>query len=587
MHDFPLITTIASGFAAAWFFGLLARTLRLSPIVGYLIAGVMIGKYTPGYQADEALALQLGELGVILLMFGVGLHFHVRDLVAVKWIAIPGAIGQSLVASLCGLLIFRAMGWTASAGLMVGIAMAVASTVVLLRVLMESGRLNSPAGHAAVGWLIVEDIITVLVLVMIPVVGTPADAAAAPAGGWAWPVALALGKLAVLVAVLLVVGSRVVPWVLERVAMLRSRELFTLTVLVLSIAVATGSSVAFGASAALGAFLAGMVVGQSPVSQQAGADALPMRDAFAVLFFVSVGMMFDPAYVTREPWMVLAGLGVILIAKPLAALAIVIVLGHPARTALTVAIGLAQIGEFSFIVFELAFKHALVPPDARHLLVACAIASIAINPLLVAGLAPAESALRRSPRLWRLLNFRAERLVREGNAKAVADVAAAPGPLAIVVGYGPTGRQIDRLLREAGLATVVVDLNMEAVRGLMAEGRTAIFGDASNPELLAQAGLDRARFLVLTTPADVGRRAMISTSMLINPEIRIVMRTQYQSEADLARHFGAHAVVADEIESAVAMTEAILREVGANADTARREGDRIRADLQADGTAHA
>ena len=410
MHDLPLITTIAAAFTAAWLLGLLTQRLGLSPIVGYLLAGVLIGPHSPGFVGDVDLAHQLAEVGVILLMFGVGLHFHLKDLLAVKSVAIPGAIGQSLVATLLGIAVFAALGLPVKSGAVIGMAMAVASTVVLMRVLMDADALNTPQGHVAVGWLLVEDVFTVIILVLIPVLGTDASAAegATRPGLWA-SLGLALLKLSALVAIVMLGGSRAIPWVLVQVARLRSRELFTLTVLVFSIAIAAASYAFFGASMALGAFLAGMVVAQSPVSHQAAADALPMRDAFAVLFFVSVGMLFDPAFVVREPLMILAALAIILIAKPLAALLIVALLGHSARTALTVALGLAQIGEFSFILSELARKHGLMPESGHNVLVAAAIISITLNPILFRSLNPIEARLRRRPRLWTLLNGRAER----------------------------------------------------------------------------------------------------------------------------------------------------------------------------------
>src|SRR5688572_14248820 len=372
MHDLSLLTTIATAFAAAWVLGLITQLLRLSPIVGYLLAGVAIGPYTPGFAGDVALASQLAEVGVILLMFGVGLHFNLRDLLAVRSVAVPGAIGQSLAATLLGLVVAVSFGWPAKQGLVLGMAMAVASTVVLIRVLTDNRALDTTAGHVAIGWLIVEDVLTVIVLVLIPALGTGAAAAATSIpteGGDPRPfwlaLLIALGKLAALVAVLLYGGSWLIPWIMVRVARLRSRELFTLTVLVMAIAIAAASFFLFGASMALGAFLAGMVVGRSPVSHQAAADALPLRDAFAVLFFASVGMLFDPKFVVQHPVLLVAGLGIVMIGKPLAAMVIVAVIGYPVRTALTVAIGLAQIGEFSFILSQVG-REKRVMDDVGH-----------------------------------------------------------------------------------------------------------------------------------------------------------------------------------------------------------------------------
>jgi monovalent cation:H+ antiporter-2, CPA2 family len=410
MHIPPLVSTMALAFTAAWIMGLFTQWLRLSPLVGYLIGGMLVGPHTPGFVGDVDLATQLSELGVILLMFGVGLHFHAKDLLAVRNVAIPGALGQSLVATLLGLAVAVAFGEPMKTGLVLGMAMAVASTVVLIRVLTDNQALDTPSGHVAVGWLIVEDILTVIVLVLIPAMGTPVSDGHESAHAEAWPVWLTLGvallKLGVMVAALMVIGAKIIPWIMVRVARLGSRELFTLTVLVMSIAIAAACAVIFGASMALGAFLAGMVVGQSPVSQQAGDDALPLRDAFAVLFFASVGMLFDPMFVVREPLLTLACLGVVMIGKPLAALLIVMALRRPFRTAMTVAVGLGQIGEFSFILAALAKEHGLMDDREHNVLVACAIVSITCNPLLFRSIPAMERALMKRPGLWRIVNGR-------------------------------------------------------------------------------------------------------------------------------------------------------------------------------------
>ncbi|HYD48357.1 MAG TPA: cation:proton antiporter, partial [Terriglobales bacterium] len=406
MHDLSLITTIAAAFTSALLLGIVTQRLGFSPIVGYLLAGILIGPHTPGFVGDVHIAQQLAEVGVILLMFGVGLHFHLDDLLAVKTIAIPGAIGQSLFATAVSIAVFHLFGLPTITGAVIGMAMSVASTVVLMRVLMDADALTSPQGHVAVGWLLVEDVFTVIALLMIPVLASEYGTGAPAEGvGSLWQtLLLALLKLAALVAVIAIAGVRIVPWALVQVARLRSRELFTLTVLVFSIAIAAASYFFFGASMALGAFLAGMVVAQSPVSHQAAADALPMRDAFAVLFFVSVGMLFEPMFLVREPLMLLVALAIILIGKPLAALLIVAMLGHSARTALTVAVGLAQIGEFSFILSDLARRHQLMPDAGHNLLVAAAIISITLNPLLFRKLPAIEAWLRARPRWWRLFN---------------------------------------------------------------------------------------------------------------------------------------------------------------------------------------
>ena len=575
MHDLPLITTIAAAFTAAWLLGLLTQRLGMSPIVGYLLGGVLIGPHTPGFVGDVQIAQQLAEVGVILLMFGVGLHFRVDDLLAVKRVAIPGAVVQSLVATVAAVAVFGMLGVPAKSGAVIGMAMAVASTVVLMRVLMDADALNSPEGHVAVGWLIVEDVFTVVLLVLIPVLAVDAGAgeAAAGAAGNAWVrIGIALAKLAALVFVVMVAGARVLPWVLRHVARLRSRELFTLTVLVLSIAVAAGAYYAFGASMALGAFLAGMVVGQSPVSHQAAADALPMRDAFAVLFFVSVGMLFDPAFLVREPLLVLAALGVILLAKPLAALGIVIVLGYSARTALTVALGLAQIGEFSFILAQAAREHALLTEAGYHTLVASSILSITLNPILFRSLPGIERWLRGRPRLWALLNGRAERRAAAGFSH-VAGAAAAAGAqggerLAIVVGYGPVGRAVDRMLRDAGIPTVVVDLNTDVVAEIQHAGGAAMFGDAANPTILDDAGIRRASHLVVTVPRALDRAAVVAAARQLDTQARILVRARYLREREELEESGVAAAVFEEAEGAIALARLVLTDAGVHREAA-------------------
>jgi CPA2 family monovalent cation:H+ antiporter-2 len=435
----------------------------------------------------------------------------------------------------------------------------------------------------AVGWLLVEDIFTVIVLVLIPILGSgeaDAEGAASPA---LWTsLGLAILKLAALVAIVMLAGSRVIPWAMVQVARLRSRELFTLTVLVFSIAIAAGAYIVFGASMALGAFLAGMVVGQSPVSHQAAADALPMRDAFAVLFFVSVGMLFDPAFVLQEPLMILAALAIILIGKPLAALAIVALLGHSARTSLTVAVGLAQIGEFSFILSEVARQNGLMPEAGHNLLVAAAIVSITLNPLLFRSLGNLEAWLRAKPRLWSLLNARAERRARDINAAGSADVArraAAGERLAVVVGYGPVGRSVDRLLREAGLTTVIIDLNMDTIGELHRQGQNAIFGDASSQSILEQAGAEKSSYLIVTLPHSSDRAAVVSTARNLNPKLRILVRARYLAERVNLEQAGATAAVFEEAEAAVALARLVLADTGAGRDVVERSVRDLRLQL--------
>jgi CPA2 family monovalent cation:H+ antiporter-2 len=572
MHEFPLIATIAAGFSAALVLGLLTQWLGLSPIIGYLLAGVIIGPHTPGFQGDLQLAHQLAEIGVILLMFGVGLHFDLNDLMAVKSIAIPGAVGQTLIAAVFAMGVFALFGTGLMSGIVIGIALAVASTVVMMRVLMDADILTSPPGHIAVGWSLVQDVLTVIVLVLIPVFGSQGlpdageDSGASPLVA----IALALLKLIALIAIVVLAGSRIVPWTLTKVARLRSRELFTLTVLVFSIALAAGAYALFGASMALGAFLAGMMVAQSPVSHQAAADALPLRDAFAVLFFVSVGMLFDPSFLLREPLMMLAAITIILLIKPLIAFAIVAVLGYSVRTALTVSLGLAQVGEFSFILSELARKHGLMTEDGHNVLVGAAILSITVNPILFRSRNRIESWLRNRLWLWSILNARTERKLARVNdevAEQLSRQASEARPLAVVVGFGPVGQTVDRLLRDAGLTTVVIDMNMDTVAELRRAGQTAIFGDASREAILEGAGVGRATHLVVTLPQSTDRAAIVQGARSINPRLKIFVRAHYLSEREELEQAGASAAIFEEAEAAVALARLVLADSGAGRES--------------------
>ena len=581
-HETPLINTVAIAFAMAWVCGLVTHRLGLSPIVGYLVAGILIGPHTPGLVADAAIASQLAEFGVVLLMFGVGLHFHVKDLLAVQRIAVPGALIQSAAATLLGMATASAFGWPAPAGVVLGLSLSVASTVVLMRVLEDRDLVDSVHGHVAIGWLIVEDILTVVVLVLIPALGQATSGGGLSAGALLGALGLALLKLVALAVIVLAAGSRLIPKLLERVAQFRSRELFTLTVLTIALAVAAGAYQFFGASMALGAFLAGMVVGQSAVSHQAAAEALPLRDAFAVLFFVSVGMLFDPGFLLREPLLVLATLVIVFIGKPLAALGVVAALGYSARTALTVALGLAQVGEFSFILAELGRHHGLLSNDGVSLVVACALVSITVNPLLFRSFDDIERWLRRRRPLWRLLNGRADRTRNSINAASAAAVTAAPGQV-VIVGYGPVGRTVDRLVRDAGLETVVIDMNLDTVAELARDGRRALFGDASRTELLRQSGLGQATHLVVTLPHSLNRGPLIAAARELNPGLRILVRARYLRERRELEQAGASAACFEEVEAAVALARVLLREAGKDEVAIELETRAIRGELAGDG----
>lgn len=577
MHEMSLITTIAFGLTAALVFGLTAKRLGLSPIVGYLLGGMAIGPHTPGFVGDPHLAPQLAEIGVILLMFGVGLHFHLKDLMAVKSIAIPGAIGQSTAATLCCLAIALAAGWSWMSGLVLGIAVSVASTVVLLRVLMDHGVVETPQGHVAVGWLIVEDIITVLVLVLLPIMaseGSGADGILAAAG-------MAVLKLAVLGVIVMVAGAKFVPLLLLRVVRLRSAELFTLTVLVMSISVATLSYMLFGASMALGAFLAGMVVGQSKVSSQAAANALPMRDAFAVLFFVSVGMLFDYRTLWKEPLLVAGVVLVILVIKPLIALLIVLVSGHSLKVALTVAGGLAQIGEFSFILAESAKALKILPDEGSHVLVAGAIVSISVNPWVFKSLLKLEPALAKNPMLARWLAYHHEKRVKLAGAEYRHGESNPDAVKAIVVGYGPVGRTVERMLRGSNIEPVIVEMNIDTVLALQKEGKRALYGDASRPDILRAAGIDAATYLIVTLPVTEAALGIIHSARELNESVRILARARYLKQKDDYEQAGSAVICYDEAEIAAALAEAVLKEVNAPKKQIVAEVGRIQKEFRA------
>lgn len=569
IHDIDLILTLTGGLTAALALGFVTQKMRLSPIVGYLLAGVIVGPFTPGFVADGGIANQFAELGVILLMFGVGLHFHLKDLMAVRKVAIPGAIVQIAAATILGAVVTHFFGWTWTQGLVFGIAISVASTVVLTRVLADHKALHTPVGHVAVGWLIVEDLFTILVLVLLPAIYGAAEtdaAAAAHAGPGVWvTLGIAVLKLSALVVFTLVAGQRIIPWFLGYVARTGSRDLFTLTVLVLALGIAVGSAKFFGASMALGAFLAGMVVGQSDFSARAAADALPMRDAFAVLFFVSVGMMFDPAaFITGWPLM-LATLGIVILGKPLAALVVVLLFKKPLRSALCIAVALAQIGEFSFILAQLAQHLRLMPAEAIHALVFAAVISITINPLLYQCIDPFTRWLEKKG--W----------VRK---PAPAGLKQAPelddhATRVVVVGYGPVGRTLCRILRDNHIQAVVVEMNLDTVQRLHAEGLHAVYGEASSREVLAHAGIEKAVSLIVAA-SSAASTEVVEAARDLNPEIRIVTRSTYLKENESLLKAGADAVFSSEGEIALSMTAFLMRELGASDEQVDRERDRVR-----------
>ena len=565
MHGFDLILTLTGGLTAALAIGYVTQRLGLSPIVGYLLAGVLVGPHTPGFVADTALAEELAEVGVILLMFGVGLQFHLDELLAVRRVAIPGAVVQSAVALVLGALAAHAVGWSWSAGLVFGMALAVASTVVLVRVLSDNNDLHTQAGHVAVGWLVVEDLFTVVALVLLP---TLFGERAGETSLWV-ALGVAAVKVAALVAFTAIVGVRIIPRLLDHVADTRSRELFTLTVLVLALGIAVGSAAVFDVSMALGAFLAGMVVGRSEYSLRAASDALPMRDAFAVLFFVSVGMLLDPGGLLASPALLAAALAIVLVGKPVVAAVLIRLLGYPLRTTLTVSVALAQIGEFSFILATLGRELGLLTAEAANVLVATSIFSIVTNPIAYRAIRPLERWVATRPRLRAWLD---PGVLPDANAQASARRApAAPAHRAVLVGYGPTGRALVTLLRENGISPVVIELNMDAVRALREAGVGVVYGDATRVETLDAAGVAQAGSLILGSAGMASSAEVIRLARGRNPHIRVLARAAYLREVPALRAAGANEVYSGEGEVALAFIEDILDTLGASPEQIDRE----------------
>ena len=561
-HEPVLISTIAIGLVAAFIGGLIAQRLRLPTIVGYIAAGVALGPFTPGIIADTQIASELAEIGVILLMFGVGIEFSIKDLLAVRRIAIPGAVGQFVVATILGVGLGLALGWGIGAGLILGLAASVASTVVLLRTLDDRGELDAPQGRIAVGWLIVEDIFTVIILVVLPTIasllgtsgGGPTDGMGAIGS-----VALALGKAAIFALVMIVGGARFVPWLLNHVAHQGSRELFTLAVLAIALGIAFVSSTVFGVSFALGAFLAGAVVGESDMSHQAAADALPLRDAFAVLFFVSVGMLLDPNFIITYPLAILAMVGLVVLSKAVVKFAIVTLFGYPLRTGLTVGVGLAQIGEFSFILGTVGLTLGLLPTEGFQLIVAGSLLSIAINPFLFRVVDPLDRRLRELPVLTRWLE-------RQAGGLAVLESVEDETPLrghAILCGFGRVGRLIGPALDRRGFRYVVITLQRREVEQLRARGIAAIYGDASNAEVLERAHVRTARLVIVASSDPHVTRLVVERALAANPAIDYVVRTHSDTEAaDLRAVSGRVQAVHGERELAVQMVRYSLRRFG-------------------------
>jgi monovalent cation:H+ antiporter-2, CPA2 family len=556
-RDVSLITTIAAGLGLALIMGYLATRVGVPPIVGYLVAGILTGPATPGFVADVHLTSQLAEIGVMLMMFGVGLHFSLADLMAVRGIAIPGAMVQILGATVSGAALAIWWGWSLGAGLVFGLSLSVASTVVLLRALESRGVLESLNGRIAVGWLVVEDLVVVLVLVLLPALapalgGRTEEAAA---GGTLWgTIAITLGKVAAFVAVMLIVGKRLLPKLLWSVARTGSRELFTLAVISAAVGVAYLSAELFSVSFALGAFFAGMMMRESALSHRAAEESLPLRDAFSVLFFVSVGMLFQPAIVIEEPLKLLGVVAIVMVGKTVAAVALVLVLRYPLNTALTVGASLAQIGEFSFILAGLGMTLGLLPAEGQSLILAGALISITLNSLVFAAVEPAQRWVRSRSSIARALERRDDPLAE---LPATVDVETLTGHV-LLVGYGRVGTRIADALDERRIPYVVAEINRELVERLRERGIHAVTGDASEPEVLIQAHVARAGLLVIATPDTVKVRKMVEIARMLNPRIDILARTHSDEEAELLRQDNLGQVFMGEHELALAMTRAVV-----------------------------
>lgn len=556
-HNVALITTVAAALGLALIMGFLALRLKIPALVGYLIAGIIIGPATPGFVADLELSSQLAEIGVMLLMFGVGLHFSLDDLLSVRRIALPGAIVQIVVATLLGIGVTALWEWNLSAGIVFGLSLSVASTVVLLRALESRGILETVNGRIAVGWLVVEDLVTVLVLVSLPPLSlTLAGSQGVGVGNRAFltTLSLTLGQVAVFIALMLVIGRRLFPKLLWQVARTGSRELFTLCVIAVAVGIAYGSAALFGVSFALGAFFAGMVMRESPLSYRAAEESLPFRDAFSVLFFVSVGMLFDPLVLVRKPLHVLATLAIIILGKTLAAFFLVLLFRYPLNTALTVSASLAQIGEFSFILAGLGLALGLLPSEGQSLILAGAIISIALNPLVFRAIEPAQAWIRARSKLAQVLE-------RPDDPLAALPISVDLNLLTdqvVLVGYGRVGRRIGEALAASGISFVVAEENRDIVEQLRARDIPAVFGDASDPAVLIQAHIHRARVLVIATSDTVNVRRMIEIARTVNPRVETVARTHSEEEATLLEKENAGKVFFGEHELALAMTRHVL-----------------------------
>ncbi len=518
-YDLPLLTTIALGFSAAFICGLIAAKLRLSPIVGYLLAGILIGPHTPGFVADTSIAEQLSELGILLLMFGVGLHFSIRDLMEVRRIALPGAIAQIAAATILGAIMAHFWGWSWQSGLMLGLALSVASTVVLLRALEHHNLLQTANGNIATGWLIVEDIFMVLALVLIPSLAAVGDVVG-DAGTIVWKMAMAVGKIGLFIAFMILVGRRVLPWLLMTVVRTRSRELFTLCVFAVAMGFAFGAAKLFGVSFALGAFFAGMMIRESELSQEAADKALPLQDAFAVLFFVSVGMLFNPGVLLESPLKILGVLAIILVGKSIAANAIILAFRYPLKTALIVSTGLAQIGEFSFILASIGVGYGIFPAEARDLILAGALISISLNPAIFHINEFLYDWIMRTPKIARLFP----------NEDPQYSIPHQSGHFAILIGCGRVGSHILQSIRGSIINIIPVEQNREKADVLQQAGWHVVVGDGTHSKTLRQAGIDKASAVIVAVPNPFEARKIVEAARACRPDIKLLVRARNDVE---------------------------------------------------------
>ncbi|MDR2066379.1 MAG: cation:proton antiporter [Endomicrobium sp.] len=564
MHDYQLLQIMAVGFTLSLTFGFITQKLGLSSIVGYLLAGFLIGPSSPGFVADYSLAFQLSEAGVILLMFGVGLHFKTDDLFAVKGVAIPGAIIQSTVATIFGVFLGTLLGIDFKSALILGLGLAVASTVVLLRVLEDNDVLNTVHGHVAVGWLVVEDILTIVILVVLPSLSVVlSNSHTASLGTIEIFKAIGIALIRIILLWLLVIkgGERVVPWFLSKIVKTRSQELFTLAVLVIAFVTAVIAAFVFQTSFALGAFLGGMVVGKSKVSHQAGADILPLRDAFAVLFFLSVGMLFDWKFIIEYPLLVYTCLLVVLLIKPLTALVVVSILGYSTRTALTVAAGLAQVGEFSFILAQEAKRLDLVGDLVYNSIVICAIVSITLNPSIFKKIPSFERFLRSKSKIWKILNSSVNKKCNKVNEIAknlLPTEEFLSEKVAIVIGYGPTGKEVTQALIKQGIKPVIIEINIDTVNSLSSQGQAVIYGNSTRKDILIAAGIKKANYLIITVPSLNITLETASLASSLNPKTRIIVRARFLDHKENLKQLGISAIAFEEEEVAKALTSLVL-----------------------------